>query len=68
MCLLKEEGSHRLVRPKLLGGHQLDSTAKRMDEAVGTVTTNAHQPEVAVPTQHTVESTRYNERTRSSVG
>jgi hypothetical protein len=33
-----------------------------------TVTTNAHQPKVAIPTQETVESAHCSERTRSSVG
>lgn len=55
-------------RYNIVSPGDLDQAAKRMDEAAGTVTTNAYQPEVAIPTEHAVESTHCSERTRSSVG
>ena len=59
-------------RYNIVSTGDFDQAAKRLDEVAGTVTGTVSQNEantaVAISTQPTVESIRYKERTRSSVG
>jgi hypothetical protein len=55
-------------RYNIVSAGDLDQAAKRLNEVADTVRSDAPQVAFAIPTQHTIESTRCKERTRSSVG
>lgn len=72
MMMTGHKTGSAFARYKIVSTGDFDQAAKRLDEVAGTVTgtvsQNASHAAVAIPAQPTVESIRYKERTRSSVG